>query len=146
VLFTVLSVLASSAGSMIAMRTQRRGYATWPSMAWGMLYGGVLAFICALLLGRSVTIGSGWAYYGTLVYLALFGSIVTFACYLTILRRLGAAQAGYVGVMTPVVALLISMLFEAYLWTWMTTLGVALSLIGNLLMLRPPTAPGRGAV
>ncbi len=136
VLLTVLSVLASSAGSMAAVRTQKRGYATWPSMAWGMFYGGLLAVLYALLIGRSFVFEFTSSYVGALLYLAIFGSIITFGCYLTLIKRLGAAQSAYVGVMVPVVALVVSFFFEKFQWGWMTTIGVALSVAGNVLMLR----------
>jgi drug/metabolite transporter (DMT)-like permease len=136
VLFTVASVLASSAGSMVAMRTQRRGYATWPSMAWGMLYGGALALLYALVAGKPLRFEWTLPYVSSLLYLAIFGSIVTFACYLTLLKRMGAARSSYVGVMVPVVALLVSVFFEGLEWTWLTSVGVLLSLGGNVLMLR----------
>jgi drug/metabolite transporter (DMT)-like permease len=137
-LFTVLSVLASSAGSMVAMRTQRRGFETWPSMAWGMLYGGVFALLYALIAGRSFWVETSVSYIAALVYLALFGSIITFGCYLTLLKRIGAARSAYVGVMVPVVALVVSYFFEKFEWGWMTTLGVSLLIGGNVLMLRQP--------
>lgn len=137
VLFTVLSVLASSTGSMIAVRTQKRGYATWPSMAWGMLYGGVMAIVFALVIGRPLTFEATLPYVGAMLYLALFGSVITFACYLTLLKRIGAARSSYVGVMVPVVALVVSFFFESFQWGWLTTVGVALSVAGNVLMLRP---------
>lgn len=138
IIFTVLSVLASSAGSMMAVRTQRRGYATWPSMAWGMFYGGVLAIVIAIALGRPLRLEWTATYAAAMVYLALFGSVITFACYLTLLKRIGAARAAYVGVMTPVLALVVSFFFESFQWGWLTTLGVALSVVGNVLMLREP--------
>lgn len=133
---TMLSVLASSVGSMVAVRTQRRGYPTWTSMAWGMLYGGALALVIGALLGKPFTFGGGASYSLSLVYLSVFGSVIAFACYLTLMKRLGAAPASYVGVMVPVVALGVSFLFEKYAWTGMTTLGVGLSVLGNIAMLR----------
>lgn len=139
IVFTVLSVLASSAGSMVAMRTQRLGFATWPSMVWGMGYGGLFALIYAAMIGRSFEIELSFSYLGTLVYLAVFGSIITFGCYLTLLKRIGAARSAYVGVMVPVVALVISYFFEQFQWGWLTTAGVALLLVGNVLMLQSPT-------
>ena len=141
VIFTILSVLASSAGSMVAMRTQRRGFATWPSMTWGMFYGGALALAYAALIGREFKFETTLTYVGTLLYLALFGSIITFACYLTLLKRVGAARSSYVGVMVPLVALVVSFFFEKFQWGWMTTLGVALSVAGNMLMLGSPPQP-----
>jgi drug/metabolite transporter (DMT)-like permease len=135
-LFTVLSVIASSLGSMVALRTQQRGFSTWTSMAWGMLYGGLMALAVGALLGRPFTFEWTVGYSLSLVYLAVLGSIVTFACYLTLMERLGAAPASYVGVMVPVVALAVSFFFEKFEWGWLTTLGVALSVAGNVAMLK----------
>jgi drug/metabolite transporter (DMT)-like permease len=53
-----------------------------------------------------------------------------------LLARIGAARAGYVGVMVPIVALAVSFFFEKFAWGWLTTLGVALSLAGNVVILR----------
>ena len=44
----------------------------------------------------------------SLAYLAVFGSIVAFGTYLTLLKQVGAGPASYVGVATPVVAMLLS--------------------------------------
>jgi drug/metabolite transporter (DMT)-like permease len=140
---TMLSVLASSIGSMVAMRTQRRGYPTWTSMAWGMFYGGVLALIIGAGMGKPFNFGSGWGYPLSLAYLALLGSIITFGCYLTLMERIGAAPASYIGVMVPVVALGVSYFFEKFDWTWLTTFGVALSVLGNIAMLRGKNATAK---
>ncbi|HEX9391117.1 MAG TPA: EamA family transporter [Usitatibacteraceae bacterium] len=134
---TILSVLASSAGSMVATRNGKLGYSTWSSMAWGMLYGGAMALIVGVAMGKSFTFVPSSGYVLSLVYLALFGSIVTFGCYLTLISRIGAARAGYIGVMVPIMALTISYFFEKFAWGWLTTVGVALSVIGNVIMLRP---------
>lgn len=135
-LLTILSVLASAAGSMVAMRTQRRGLPTWTSMAWGMFYGGALALVFGAALGKPFTVELTVAYWLSMVYLAMLGSIVTFFCYLTLLGRIGAAPASYIGVMVPIVALTISFFFEKFTWGWLTTVGVILSVLGNVVMLR----------
>lgn len=136
-LLTILSVLASSAGSMAALRNQQRGYSTWSSMAWGMLYGGALALAIGLALGRPLRVDPRAGYLLSLLYLAVFGSVITFACYITLIGRIGAARSAYIGVMVPIVALAISYFFENFAWAWLTTVGVALSVMGNVLMLRP---------
>ena len=135
---TVASVLWSCMGAMVAIRTQKQGIATWPSMAWGMLYGGCSAIAIGLLMGKPIVFMVTPTYLISLLYLALLGSIVTFAAYLTLLSRLGAARAAYVGVMVPIIALLISMVFEKFSWGWLTTVGVGLSLAGNVLVLKKP--------
>ena len=136
-LLTILSVLASSAGSMVATRNARFGYNTWSSMAWGMLYGGAVALLVGVAMGQPFTFVPSSGYILSLIYLALFGSIVTFGCYLTLIARIGAARAGYIGVMVPIMALTISYFFEKFAWSWLTTVGVVLSVIGNVVMLRP---------
>ena len=139
-LFTVLAVFASSAGSMVAARNQKLGYATWSSMAWGMFYGGALALLIGLALGQPLTFPLNGRYLASLLYLSLFGLIVTFACYLTLIARIGPAKAAYVGVMTPILALLLSLLFEGYAWGWLASFGVGLSVLGNIVLLRPARA------
>ncbi|MEO8386395.1 MAG: EamA family transporter [Betaproteobacteria bacterium] len=142
-ILTVLSVVASSAGSMVATRIQKSGYSTWSNMAWGMLYGGGLALVIGVSLGKPLNFVTSVGYVGSLLYLAIFGSVITFACFLTLLGRIGAARAGYVGVMVPIVALAVSFFFEKFAWGWLTTLGVALSLAGNIIILRGNTVPNR---
>ena len=64
------------------------------------------------------------------------------------LRRVGAGPASFVGVSTPVLAMLLSTLFEGYRWTWVAAVGVVLAIAGNLLALRARpqsgTEPKRG--
>ena len=139
-ILTMLSVVASSAGSMVATRIQKSGYSTWSSMAWGMLYGGVMALVIGVILGKPLSFEMTVGYVGSLIYLAIFGSVITFACYLTLLARIGAARAAYIGVMVPIVALAVSFFFEKFAWGWLTTLGVALSLAGNIVILRGKAA------
>ena len=133
---TMLSVLASSAGNMVAMRIQRRGDDVWSSMAWGMLYGGALAVLVAAFSGKPIVFDMSARYVLSLIYLALLGSIVTFACFLTLMKRHGAARAGFVGVMVPIAALTLSIFFEDFVWGWLTTVGVALSVLGNIVIMK----------
>ena len=134
-ILTVLSVIASSAGSMAATRNAKFGYNTWSSMAFGMLYGGVMSIVIGILMGKSLTIEANSGYFLSLIYLAVAGSVITFGCYLTLIGRIGAAKAGYTGVMVPIVALVVSFFFEKFAWGWLTTVGVALSVAGNVIML-----------
>ena len=145
-LLAVLSVLASTAGSMAAVHCQKRGYNTWTSMAWGMLHGGVMALAIGAATGNRFAFEPTAAYVFSLLYLSLFGSIITFACYLPLIARIGAAGAGYIGVMVPIVALAISYFLEKFAWGMLTTVGVALCVLGNVVMLQTSRrpAPARG--
>ena len=135
-LFTAISVLVASLGSMIAYRNQRTGVPLWQGMAWGMLYGALSALAVGVASGSALAFDTTPAYLLSLAYLALLGSIAAFASYLTLLKRIGAARAGYIGVMVPVVALLLSAVFEGFRFHPLTWTGIAISVAGNVLILR----------
>jgi drug/metabolite transporter (DMT)-like permease len=135
-LFTMLSVLISALGSMTAYRNQRSGVPLWQGMAWGMLYGSLSALAIGLASGKALAFEQTPRYVLSLAYLALLGSIAAFASYLTLLKRIGAARAGYIGVMVPVVALFLSAAFERFSFHPLTWAGIGVSVAGNVLMLR----------
>jgi drug/metabolite transporter (DMT)-like permease len=139
-LFTLGALLLSTIGSLIASRNRERGIPLWPSMGWGMLYGAAGSFVFVLAMGQPLALPSAPAWWLSLFYLAWAGSVMTFACYLTLLDRLGPGPAGTVGVMTPLLALVVSMVMEGYRADLFTGLGVALAVGGNALILAR-TAP-----
>jgi drug/metabolite transporter (DMT)-like permease len=143
---TAAAVLASGVGSVLSSRLAERGAGVWAQMAWGMAIGGGCA-LAAAFAGSGAWFDTRPGYLASLAYLTLFGSIVTFAAYLALLARVGAAVAGYVGVAVPLVALALSAFFEGYAWTAATWLGVALAVLGNVLILSraPPPAGSRVA-
>jgi drug/metabolite transporter (DMT)-like permease len=137
-LLTAGAVVASGVGNVFATRLDRLGVNVWQKMAWGMAYGSAGSTLVTLGSGQPVSFSLSASYLASLLYLAVFGSILAFAAYLTVLERVGAARAGYVGVMTPVVALAISGLLEGFSWGPLTVLGVAVVVAGNLVVLRRP--------
>ena len=139
-LFTIASVLLSAVGSLAASRNRKLGLALLPAMGFGMLYGAAAAAAVALILGRSFALPSAPVWWLSLAWLALAGSVLAFACFLTLQDRLGPGPAATVGVMTPLVALVISLLFEGFRPDVLTALGAALAVAGNALMLRPAAA------
>jgi drug/metabolite transporter (DMT)-like permease len=139
-LFTVLAVLFSMTGGLVAHRNHQHKLYGWPTMAWSMGYGGLAALAVAFALGRPITIDASPAYLLSLLYLTVLGTVVTFGAWLALLGRIGPARASYVGVMVPIVALIVSTLFEGLAWHPLTVAGMAISVAGNVLVLR--NAPG----
>ncbi len=133
--FTLLAVLISTAGGLLAQRNHQRKLYGWPTMAWSMGYGGLASLAVALVLGRPYTVELSASYLLSLLYLSLLGSVIAFAGWLTLVGRIGVARASYVGVMAPVVALFVSTLFEGFIWHPLTAAGVTVSLAGNVLVL-----------
>ena len=135
-LFTTISVLIATGGSMVAYRNQRAGVPLWQGMAWGMFYGAMSALAIGLASGKPPSFLATSAYVLSLAYLAILGSIIAFASYLTLLKRVGAARAGYIGVMVPILALLLSAAFEGFRFHALTWVGIGVSVAGNVLILR----------
>ncbi len=134
----------AAGGNLAAMRNQRAGIPVLPSTALGMVYGALAAALVALLLDVPWTIDLRAPYVTSLVYLAVFGSVVAFGAYLTLLKQVGPGPASYVGVATPVIAMVVSTLFEGYRWTSIGAFGVVLAIAGNWLALKGTRRRGPG--
>ena len=134
--FALTGTVAASLGNLSALRNQKNHIPMIQQMAWAMLYGTL--FIAAYAAASGNTFSFDWSisYVLSLVYLALFGSVLAFAYYLTLIKRIGIDRAGYVGVAIPIVALLLSTLFEDLRWDVFMVLGVLCCVAGNVLILR----------
>ncbi len=132
----LLGALMASTGNMLSQAAQSRNLPVVQANAWGMLYGAILTGIISLIRGHGFTFDATFTYIASLAYLALFGSVIAFGAYLTLLGRIGAHKAGYATVMFPVVALILSVLFEGLDLDLTIVLGTALVLLGNLLVLK----------
>ena len=133
----------ASAGNVVALRNQRAGIPIFPGTAWAMLYGALAVAIAALLQRIPWTFDARPAYWASFAYLVVFGSIVAFSAYLTLMKKVGPGVSAFVAVAIPVIALLLSTLFEGYRWSGVAMAGAVLAVLGNLLAL--PNPPWRRA-
>lgn len=132
---SLTGALLASFGNIISQAAQRAALPVMPSTAWGMLYGGLLNGVIALVQGKTFNFDPSPSYVVTLLFLAVLGSVVAFGCYLTLLGRIGANKAGYSMVMIPIVALALSALFEGLELAPHIIVGVTLALAGNAVIL-----------
>ena len=132
----LIGAVSASLGSMAALRNQKHHIPIVPLIAWAMLYGTLFIAAYAALSGVAFTFDWSFRYVASLLYLALLGSVLAFAAYLTLLKRIGADRAGYIGAAVPVIALLLSTVFEGLRWEASMLLGVLLCVAGNVLILR----------
>jgi len=137
----VVGAFMASLGNVVSQAAQRDGLPVLQSNAWGMLYGAIVTG--AIASGQGSTFNFDWSagYVISLLYLAIFGSIVAFGAYLKLVGRIGAHRAGYAVVMFPVVALVVSILFEGLEPGWNILSGIALVILGNVLILGTRFAP-----
>ena len=134
---TMASVLLASLSTIAAAGYQRLGVRGWGPLAWAMAWGAGAALVHAVLAGTPWHWSWQPVFLGSLAWLAAAGSIVAFGAYYALVHRVGAAKAGYVGVLTPLVALVVSSVFENFLWTGLTLAGIALAILGNAVALWP---------
>lgn len=132
-LFAAMGTLLFSSGNMISGRIQYAGISVLSANAWGMVYGSTLLGLVACVNGRPFIIEPTVYYLGSLVWTIVFSSVIAFFVYLTLLGRIGAARTSYTTVLFPVLALLISTVFENYQWTPLGGLGLLCVLGGNLM-------------
>ncbi|WP_041785141.1 DMT family transporter [Rhodospirillum centenum] len=142
----------ASLGNMAVSKARRAQVPLVAATAWGMLGGAALTALTAVVRGVPFDFDPSLPYVLSLLYLALFGSVAAFLSYFTLLGRIGADRAGYTAVMTPILALVISTLFEDYQWNLSAALGLMLAVGGNILVmapgslrLKPPMAAGKAA-
>ncbi len=136
-LFTIAAVLLSTVGSLTASRNRQHGLPFWPALGFGMVYGAAVCVVAAAAQGQSFAPAAVASWWLALLYLALAGSVLTFACFLTLQERIGPGPTGAVGVMTPLLALAVSMAFEGFRPDALTFAGAALAVLGNVLILLP---------
>jgi drug/metabolite transporter (DMT)-like permease len=132
----VLAAFVSSLGNMVSQATQKEKLPVVQTNAWGMFYGTLIIAAIALYNGQEFNFEWTTGYVVSLAYLTVFGSIVAFGAYLTLLGRIGAHKAGYATIMFPVVALILSALFEGLEINATTIIGTSFVLAGNLFVLK----------
>ena len=134
----LLGTLSASSGNLVSATLQKRSMSVWNSTAYGMLYGTALTFGFAGLSNYPIQFEWTFIYVGSLLYLVIFGSVIAFGSYLTLVGRIGPGRAAYATIAFPVVAILVSVLFEDYHLTPLALVAVALVVAGNWLALSKP--------
>lgn len=132
----LIGVLGTVGGNLFAVRGERAASPLIASTAWSMAYGAAVLALFALVSGRRWNFDASAPYLGSLLYLALFGSVVAFLLYFGIGRRRGYTMASYISALTPLIAMLMSSLYEGKSWGPTALLGVTLVVLGQWLLLR----------
>lgn len=136
VLLCFLGTCLASLGNIVAARNMRERLPALQCNMMSMLYGTLVLYVASLILGFPIEIEWNTRYLGSLIYLSVVGSVLAFWLYVTLIGEIGPSKAGYIALLTPIVALVISAMFEGYQWTWYATVGVMLVLGSNFVATR----------
>ncbi|MDF0699614.1 DMT family transporter [Rhizobium sp. MC63] len=135
-----LGTLFFSLGNMASRRNSAAGISPLTANAWGMTYGAIILLVLIAVTRTPVVAPSGITYLAALLYLSTIGSVIGFTTYLMLVSRIGSSRAAYATVLFPIVALSLSTVFEGYHWTGLGLIGLALTLLGNVIIFARPLA------
>ena len=138
---TMLGVLAASTANILQGTQTAKRYPMVPMMGVAMLIGAAVDASIAWSLTGPPVIELRPSYLFGLAYLGVVASAVAFTLYFGVLRIIGTAKAAYSSVIVPVIAMLLSTLFEGYRWSPLPAAGAALAMIGLVIALSGNKAP-----
>lgn len=135
-LLALIAAVLASLGNITSAYLQKKKLPVIQTNTFAMFYGPLFMLILCLFLGKPFNIDLSYSYLGSLLYLTLFGSIIAFSSYLTLLGNIGADKSAYVTLVIPVIALILSTIFEDYVWNLSALIGVLFILTGNFIILK----------
>jgi drug/metabolite transporter (DMT)-like permease len=101
-----------------------------------MVFGGLLLAVAAIILEPWYTFPFSPTTIGPIIYLALFGTVVAFLGYYWLLARARAVTVSLIAFVTPLIAILIGILYGQEQMTGVMAVGTALILSGIVLVVR----------
>lgn len=129
-LLTVVGILSASCANVLQASERMRDYPIITVLGWSMLWGSLANFAVALVLNGPPVFELRMGYAAGLFYLGIVGTVVTFPLYSALIRDIGPGRAAYTSVLIPVVAMLLSTVFEGYRWSLLAASGGVLVMIG----------------
>lgn len=137
-LLSLLATISASAGNLISMKSRLRKIPVSANNAWGMLYGSFFSFLYCVVMQRSFAVYNvDSAFVWSFLFLTLFGTIFSFGAYLKLIETLGPSRAAFTSVISPLIAIGVSMQFENLHVGLALGAGILLCLLGNLIALIP---------
>jgi len=135
IILSFIATFWASTGNLIHQKNFKDKIPFVQSIAYGMLYGSIFTLIVAKFREAELLFDYSFSYISSLLYLAIIGSVVAFYLYLKLLENIGSARAGYIGVIMPIIALIISTIFEGLQWTNNLIVGLTVLIFGCVLIL-----------
>jgi len=136
----LLGTFCASTGNMVYQRNLNNNFPLTQTLAYAMLYGSLVTLSITQINSKELLFEYSFSYIVSLAYLSVVGSIFAFIFYLKLLEKVGAGRAGYVGVVMPVIALLISTVFENLKWEINLIIGLPILIIGAILVINQKKA------
>lgn len=141
ILLGLLGTVCASAGNLLAYKNHLSKIPVMASSGWAMFYGMIFTGFLCLIFGETFVFPTTLKFWSAMIYLSVIGTIVAFLAYLTLVGRIGAERAAYTTVISPIIAMAFSAVFENLEITNYLLGGMFLCLLGNIITLYHPKAP-----
>ncbi len=133
---TLCGVISASVSNVLQVTPKIARYPTLTILSWSMLWGTVANASLAMAMSGPPIIDPRPAYLGGVLYLGIIGSVVTFPLYFNLIRKIGPGKAAYTGVLIPVIAMMLSTLFEGYQWSFLAAAGAISAIVGLIVAMQ----------
>jgi len=134
--FTLCAILCASTANVMQATPTAARYPMGTTVAVAMLAGAAIDAIFAYATTGAPVIEHRAIYWAGTLYLGIVASALAFPLYFGVIRTIGPAKAAYSSVIVPVIAMLLSTLFEGYRWSGLAIGGAALAAFGLVVALR----------
>jgi drug/metabolite transporter (DMT)-like permease len=141
----LLAVISASVANVIQAAEQLRTRPLPVMIAWAMAYGVLVNAVVAWAFYGPPVIEYSFVYLAGLVYLGLAASALAFTFYFAIIREVGPGPAAYTSLLIPIIAMILSTIFEGYVWTPLAWAGAVLALAGLVIALKASRTEAEGA-
>ncbi len=142
---TVGGILSASLANIVQAMEGAKRLPLLTLLAWSMVAGVAINVVYALIAEGPPQFDPRPGYALGVVYLGIMGSVVTFPLYYGLVRKVGAGTAAYSSVIVPVVAMVLSTIFEGFVWGPLPAAGALVTMAGMVVAMRGRAAPPRRA-
>ena len=136
IILCLIGTYFASIGMLISQRNHKNNIPLVQNNTLSMFIGATFVLVIANSTGNKIIFDFDVKYISSLFYLSIIGSVLGFGFYLKLLNNIGAGKASYVNVVTPILALFISTLYENYTWDILNSFGLILVIFGNIIIFR----------
>lgn len=131
----ILATFFASIGNMFAFKNHQLKVPVVVFNSYGMLYGAICSLVIGLINHEYFNFPTSPSFLFSLLYLVIFGTVIAFWAYQTIVGTMGADRAAYSSIISPMIAVIVSTLFEGIHFTPFLFIGIILCLVGNFIAL-----------
>jgi drug/metabolite transporter (DMT)-like permease len=136
ILIGIVATFFASTGNMFAYKNYLLKIPMIIFNSYGMLYGALCSLTIGLIRHENFALPTSLSFILSLMYLAVFGTVIAFWAYQTLVGNIGADRAAYSSIIAPMIAVIVSSVFEDMHFSPLIIGGIIFCLFGNIISLK----------